>query len=517
MSFEEQFDKILNNKLNESDFPFDENNWEKAKNLIEANRVVPTNKSKNLLFFGLAFIGILSLGVFAYFQLNNTASNVVVVTNNTYNDKNSNLQSFNDEGKVTSNTLVENSNTKIINLNNNNLKAEIVNDKKSALNLKQETSNAIIENKNTSSETNNSNVTETNSYSETTNSKNKSESTNSNTNKNTTNSLPTNTSSNNSQNKLIAINSNNAINGNRMGNYNFKNKSFQKNNTKISSKINPIISKKENNSDEVRKDDKNLEITSTNEELLIYQPLNSKGFGINQTQLNNECKPTNANVLAIYDNDYYKNTKSKFNFLNIEVGTTYLLGWNSANNNSKDAVGLNYYAGLNYGIYINPKTSISAGIQGFNISNIKQSFYTATKTLYDFGSTGSFTNIITNSMYYVAIPIKINYALSPISKIGLGVNTAFLVGGRNTIESYNLFDGVKTNATSTTNKGYYEGVNTKNITLSALYTRKLTKRFALNGEFMYGLSDVYINTKNNVTKQNTVGFKLGLIITLLDK
>ena len=180
-------------------------------------------------------------------------------------------------------------------------------------------------------------------------------------------------------------------------------------------------------------------------------------------------------------------------------------------------MGTNFYAGINYGIYISKKISVSAGLQFYNVGNIKQSFYTASQTVYGFGSTGSYTNITTNSLYYISIPLKLNYVLSPISKIGIGLNTGFLVGGKNTIETYNLFDGVKANVTTTTNNGYYEGVNTKNMVLSAFYTHKLNKRLSINGELMYGISDIYNNTTTNTTKQNTIGLKLGLTFTLFDK
>ena len=151
------------------------------------------------------------------------------------------------------------------------------------------------------------------------------------------------------------------------------------------------------------------------------------------------------------------------------------------------------------------------------MGNIKQPFYSASQTVYEFGSTGSYTNITTNALYYVSIPLKFSYSISKNDKIGVGLNTGFLVGGKNTIETYNLLDGVKYNPETTTNKGYYENTNTKNIMLNAFYSRKLNKRISLNGEFIYGLSDVYLNTKTNITKQNIMGVKLGLTFTLFDK
>ncbi len=507
MSFEEQFDKIINNKINESAFPFDENNWEKASALIDANRLAPIakNKSKNLLLLSLALLTVSTIAVFTYLQLN---TNAVVVTNTT-------------ENKITTantkniNPQANNNDTHINNEFNSNT-SNTLNDLNTHTDSKETVGNNVVNEKKYKNVTLlNTNTSITKKDKPLTNQTN----TNSEENINTTAANKTEENEAIVTNKLIAAKNYDSNTATKKANANTSDKKLlQKNNVIASGKINPIIVSTKNNVS-IGNNANNLIQTTKTENIenskLSFEPLSTITLNVQQDLTNYECKNTNVNFLQAYDNDYFKNTKSKFNYLNLEAGATYLLGFNTTK--AKDAVGFNYYAGLNYGIYISKKISASAGVQFYNVSNIKQSFYTTSKTVYEFGSTGSYTNITTSSLYYVSVPIKLNYALSPISKIGLGLNTGFLVGGKNTVETYNLFDGVKANVITTTNKGYYEGVNTKNVVLSAFYNHKLNKRFSVNGEFMYGISDIYTNTKTNTTKQNTIGFKLGLTFTLFDK
>ncbi len=496
MSFEEQFDKIINNKLNEAEFPFDEKNWDKASSLIDANRVLfaTKNKSKNLLLFALAFILICGVGVFTYFQFSNSTA---VISDATINRNNLNKMVANPSIVKTQPTDIKSEAKKMLALNNTSELATIPEsskNSKSDISLKEE-----IKKQNAVEHTENgelNKLTQSNSHNE------KIAATNHTENISSPSSIV-------SENKYYTKNENVIVSnaGNDKGT---TTKPLKLNTT---SKILTVL---DNNKkiETANISDPVLEIAETqNKEINNYEYLNPIAFKI--TTPEQECKNLNANFLLIYDNDYYKNTNRKLNYLNIEAGATYLLGWDA--DKVKDGVGLNYYAGINYGLYITKNVSFSAGIQGYSISNVKQPFFTATKTIYEFGATGTYTTIAANSLYYVAIPLKFNFAISTVSKFGVGLNTGFLVGGKNTIETYSKFDGVTTNLKSQTIKGFYEGTNTKNFILTANYSHKLNKRASVNGEFIYGLSDIFINTKTNTTKQSVVGFKLGLVVTLFDK
>lgn len=221
-----------------------------------------------------------------------------------------------------------------------------------------------------------------------------------------------------------------------------------------------------------------------------------------------DIKNTSYDFIRIYDEDYYKTKKRKLHYFEAEVGTAYMFGWN--NPKGTDANGFNAYAGLNYGFLIKKHFSASIGAQVYNIGNVTKPFFTASDVSYDFGSNGTFTTVTTNSLIYFSLPVKINYAINKRNSIGIGVNTAFLFNGKNTIETYNMADGVKSNVKQIHNTGFYEGTNTTNVMLTASYSRAVSSRIKLNTELVFGLSDIYKNTESNVTFENSKGIRIGL-------
>ncbi|MBI2721393.1 MAG: PorT family protein [Bacteroidetes bacterium] len=221
-----------------------------------------------------------------------------------------------------------------------------------------------------------------------------------------------------------------------------------------------------------------------------------------------DIKNTSYDFIRIYDEDYYKTKKRKLHYFEAEAGTAYMFGWN--NPKGTDAKGFNAYAGLNYGFLIKKHFSASIGAQVYNIGNVTKPFFTASDVSYDFGSNGTFTTVTTNSLIYFSLPVKINYAINKRNSIGIGVNTAFLFNGKNTIETYNMADGVKSNVKQIHNTGFYEGTNTTNVMLTASYSRAVSSRIKLNTELVFGLSDIYKNTESNVTFENSKGIRIGL-------
>jgi hypothetical protein len=116
------------------------------------------------------------------------------------------------------------------------------------------------------------------------------------------------------------------------------------------------------------------------------------------------------------------------------------------------------------------------------------------------------------------VPVKIYYNVSSKGKIGLGVNAGFLFNGKNTIENYSISDNVKDNVVISNNTGYYQGLSNTNILVSAFYNHSINRRFKLNAEVIYGLSDTYNNTvsKTAINEKN-IGLRLSLQYTLFDK
>jgi hypothetical protein len=553
MSFEEQFDKIINQKIDEAEFQFDEKNWEKARVLIDSNRptsVVKT-KTKNIAFLSLLLISVVGIAVFSYVKLSDNS--YVVAAKNTSNNPNEEIiknksdnRNSNSElsSEFTNPAQTESNNPPLaekFNVSDNaNATPKTENNDVKASSKLNRFENKRNNNTNNNKETKSSNTIKNNTLLLSASKENVTKLINSSTSsakvRSTSNQkeakIPTAKNSNADSKKYNELNNNSSrisssssSNNNNNNNNNRRNNNYNNNNNngstiKNSNKTLALLANKKSKKANPNVIPQNVlqsssKVAYNNTESNLFESMLPVNTNLESLAIELECENLNANFESVYDGDYYKKSKPKFGYLTFDGGSMYLLGWNA--NKGKDATGFNYYAGVNYGIYINSKISISLGVQGYNISNINQPFYSASKTVYDFGATGSFTSVTTNALYYISVPLKFNYSITKNDKVGLGFASGFLVGGKNTVETYSMSDGVKSNPTTIKNKGYYENVNTKNFTLSVLYARKLNKRFALNGEFIYGISDVYLNTKTNITKQNIMGLKLGLTFTLFDK
>ncbi len=182
-----------------------------------------------------------------------------------------------------------------------------------------------------------------------------------------------------------------------------------------------------------------FELNSAEEVTLYAEQLNAVYSMLPFEVIESDLMPTPFTVLSRYDDDYFKNKKTpKTHYMNVELGGNYLLGWNAQN--GKDGKGLNWFAGVNYGRYLSRKISISLGLQAYNIAHITQPFYFATSKEYGFGSKNIYTRVTSNQLYYIAVPLKFNYAVNSTNVIGFGVNAGYLVSANNTISKYYLLD-----------------------------------------------------------------------------
>jgi len=514
MSFEEKFDKILRQRVGESEFPFDAGNWDKASRMIDAERgaSLGAKTSKYFLLFGALFLVIAGITFFGITmnggssekntlaenknnpemnndnQANGSKPGAALVSVNSDNKNNeSGSSENNNEGNTGSQNSNQNNYSNANNLSNSsevssNGTSENANDKQGAGN---EVSNNAATHSNDVSANNDLSEKNTNGAGDKS-AKDKTKSQGG-------GSMSTGTAKN-SLGNTIKVSHDNKKTGRAGKKSTDKNKKSEKNNEDILNASKEEVVEKESA--------ENLEMRSS-----VLQIWNKEGI----------LKSTAYDFIRIYDNDYFTKNKRKTHSLNAEIGSTYLFGWETAN--GRDAKGFNAFAGMNYGIYLSKRSSISLGVQLYNVSNIKQAFYSKAAYDYDFGSNGNYTNITTNALYYFSIPVKAYVNIPKTDgKVGLGINTGLCFNGKSTMETYTEKDKVKSNVVETKQKGYYEGVNNVNILLSAFYNHRLSRRISVNGEVIYGLSDTYKNSvSNSNAKQKNIGVRLSLQYTLFDK
>jgi hypothetical protein len=475
MNQEQKFDKIIKKKVDEAEFPFDEQNWNKFSAQLDAERSLSTKRGwGKFLYLGLLFLGITSASIAVYkIQGPFGQKGNLTDANNTNDDKTVSSAQRNSA----SSQLNSNSENSLLAVNNTNNQSEKTADLNS-LTTSEDKSNSPAENSindNAGVNAGTDNKTEV-----------------------------TSSSKNNLASSEIK----------------------EARSTKSKSILSAAGYNKENSiglTDNNKKDTFAGEMNSSNRnksELAGGVSLEHTALNRIDSKLPYVYSVRNVKIGAVklpswYDDDYRRKGKKKLSFLNAEVGGAYLLGWESKN--GKDAKGFNWYAGVNYGKFINKKIGFSVGSQFYNVGNIKQSFYESSKSVYGLGSTSSNTIITTQALFYFSVPVKFYYAVNSAHQIGASVNPSFLFSSKNVVENYRLTDGIKSNEITSNTSGIYEGVRLNNILVSAFYRAKLNKRTYLNTEVLYGVRDVFKNTATNDYSQKPLGFRLGIQYTLFEK
>lgn len=496
MSFEEEFDKIVRAKAEEENYPFDERNWEKASALIASDRkAARVLKLKKFYFPALLVIGLGTAGIVAYSLIKSDEREISVLalapvtTNSNPSPSAAQVEINNLNTKVAGKEQTKNS--------GKNKVQENASEK--SLSVNQMTSRSTFESSKTPSDKINSTTT-TKFASVVLQQKNE---------------LPekplindaaglgTGSDQSDDPENVVLANDESAV---------------PSKNEKISSDVAPLANTGISDKNEFKENtgETTAESISAETRQFVSEQLVSVNSNLPHETADREILATPFTVLSRYDDDYYRNHLKKTHYLNIEAGANYLMGWDTRD--GKDAKGLNWFGGLNYGFYLTQKVSLGMGVQAYNISHIKQAFYMNELKEYSFGSSTSYTVISSNDLYYLAVPLKINYHLNASNTIGFGVNAAYLMSAANTVSTYSLNqENGASLPVSMRNTCIYEGTRLTNLMLSAHYKAKLTKRMNVNAELNYGLTDIFENKGSITNKETPLGLRLSLQYTLFDK
>lgn len=482
MSFEEEFDRIIQRKAEEADFPFDEQNWEKARRMLDnERRAVGIGFSSKMYITVFLFLLVASAGYFVYNGfVDPSLTEVAVSSGNSHAD-------------------------------NEAFKKENVEDQKKS-DVKETTdrndANALSE---SNSITGLQNVTPAPE------------------NKRKTVTAASDNFPEAKENKVIAGNFNTEKNKTELVS---PNEEINYSSEVTTSRANAVDSEfAKESAGSLAGDEKTMGNTTGTPGHNLVEPAASEGNELKYEPLlvesmtvmfppqefvaTPEIISTPINTLDYFDEDYYTQEKHKTHYMDVEAGAAYLLGWQSKN--GKDGQGINWFGGVNFGFYVSKKISLSAGIQAYNIAHIDHPFFNNKNTEYGFNSKTTQTLITTNSLYYLAFPLRFSYAVNPQNQFGVGCNVGLLMSSKNTEETYFYQSDVRTDKSSVKTTGYYEGMNATHLMLSVFYKTKFGKRLHLNGEATFAPFNIYKYANSEINTANTLGFRLSLQYTLFEK
>jgi hypothetical protein len=218
-----------------------------------------------------------------------------------------------------------------------------------------------------------------------------------------------------------------------------------------------------------------------------------------------------VNLPAAYE-DYFKKNYKK-HWLLAEAGTDYNMGWTSAA--GTDAKGFNGYAGIQYGRHIAKNFGVSLGVQAYNLSGVGKPFYETRARDYSFGSTASSTMVTTTDLYYAAVPLAFHYFFRNGGRLSAGVNVALLMSATNRIDTFAVQNDLPVRG-SVTEKGIFQGVNANNVQLTLGYSIPVTRRFRAQAEVLQGVSDIFKGNIGTASEQSR-GLRIGIQFQIFDK
>jgi hypothetical protein len=247
---------------------------------------------------------------------------------------------------------------------------------------------------------------------------------------------------------------------------------------------------------------------------LTPQKINSlpvmKGVGIDP------IVPKIDSAMLLNDISLVYQPKEKPVWISIEGGVSYLYGWK--NPGSTDAKGYNPLIGINYFQNVTDKLSVSLGIQYTSIGNLNYSNHTTKVTTLNMGEENKVTVFTPVKVHYLVAPLRAHYNLNYKNTIGIGCNVAYLLTVDSEIETYDQTLTSSSGYNLSKDKGYTEGFTQFDAQLSVFYRRKLHPNLSFNAELFYGLTDTKDNNffHSNVFERNN-GLKLSLVYNILKK
>lgn len=525
-----EFENKLKQKLDNAEFPFDEQNWEKARAMIDASR---SNNRPKWIFFLSGIALIVSLGVVYVTQSGSSQNEQPLLAFNDVKVRENKLQPSDMQTVNPATSDVEtNSTTENVSSTNDALNSDI----------KQSTNDNTVKIKKPIGSNTSTNVP----YTEVTTEKANTNASSPNTNSNS--------SASNSANTLNQSSGSSSPNGTAAGKESTETVKFSKSekpksttqteipivlgsNLTAPNKNNTVViseNKGDNSNREGNLKSEGTAVITNNASGNESKVTDSLAAVVTKDviETSTAIADTNNNHIPVIakvditsnnsDNLLPTSVKPKIRpkFLFAEAGATYLFGWNV--NGSHEANGFNAVAGINYQQYITPKVSLTAGLQYNSIGNLCNSTYTAAATEYNFGVQRDVTAIKYIRIHYITIPIKLGVDLGKNNTLGIGVNTGFLLNSDSQTEKYRTNNAEPMNESNrlSTKKetGYVTGFNSMDIQASLFYRRRIYKGLSANAEFIYGLTDIKKNEhfKNN-SNERAMGVKLTLCLDLFKK
>lgn len=206
------------------------------------------------------------------------------------------------------------------------------------------------------------------------------------------------------------------------------------------------------------------------------------------------------------------------NIFSVYAGGTYSFGWVASNDLATKATqgnGITPWAGINYTHYFTAHISASLGIGYAEITGLN-SQYTSSVIQYGFGSSENATTVTPQRIYYMAFPFKVQYDIDSKNLFGIGCNYLLMMTTYSVLTTYKETDFTTVSSTSEKQNGYTQGFSNSDWQLTFSYTRMLMSRLGITAEYYRDLDYIENNTILNLNQSRiNSGFRMVLSYQIL--
>ncbi|MBS1637271.1 MAG: hypothetical protein JST26_15230 [Bacteroidetes bacterium] len=520
MSDANNIDDILKNKLREQEFAFDEQNWEKARDLIDASR---RRKKRLIIFWPLIGLSLIIASVWLYMAKGTNDSTLAenhssVVTTPT--DEKSNVtEAAKQAATVSKEENINKTHKAIVSTPSN--PNHVTSEKKENKRYESETNPEIKEStsmenseKNGSSNPGSHAVTGT---------------------------MPgksSKTKINTGQNQGVTNGKQITVSGNEINHPAGATEAANKTGTQDKNEKN---TESQNHSEsgisKTKHAGENKAAVNTDSEAMTYEaePAYMIPVQVRFTDAPADGSIVLLNPIALPENESSSETttplsKAPRHLVYADFGGSYLLGWKNAAKREGD--GINLTGGISYQFIANSGIGVSAGVQYNAVGHLINSSYVVNDTRYSFGKEETVTVIEQKRLHYITMPVRFIFAQGTKRYFGIGCNFGYLVNSQNLIKKYEFMNGAQSpvsapNTTLTENftavsglnnpvsssntTGYRRGFNPYDLQLTAFYRQPLYERVTIGAEVFFGMMDI---KQNSFFKSSYFDRNYGLKITI---
>ncbi|HWY97802.1 MAG TPA: hypothetical protein VNY36_01845 [Bacteroidia bacterium] len=200
--------------------------------------------------------------------------------------------------------------------------------------------------------------------------------------------------------------------------------------------------------------------------------------------------------------------------ISVELGGGYSLGWKYGD--TAQGNGIYPVIGIGYTKVINDKWSIKTGLQFSTLGNMGSTQFVIKHVNYDFVYNAKDTALTTQRLYYITLPLQVEYKLGKKNAIGVGGTLSYLVNSYGKVSVYNVSGNTVTQVNSYAQNMDVKGFNPWNVSIFVLYKRNISDKLSIYLIPYFGLLDLKSNSFfSENTFERDSGVKLLLSYNIL--